>query len=149
MRKNQSRERNSNWRGGRSVASNGYVLLRVGVDHHLADVRGYAYEHRVVAEQMLSRRLLPGEEVHHRDENPRNNEPSNLEVVTKQQHRALHVDAFTNDIHELILTSPWTRNHIAEFFDCESRRVGWALQRLRSKGLARLLGGGSWAGIAA
>jgi hypothetical protein len=35
--------RNPNWRGGRSLASNGYVLIRVGVGPHLADVRGYAY----------------------------------------------------------------------------------------------------------
>lgn len=39
---------NPNWRGGRSVASNGYMLVRAGVGHHLADVRGYAYEHRLV-----------------------------------------------------------------------------------------------------
>jgi hypothetical protein len=31
--------RNPNWKGGRLVASNGYVLVRVGVGHHLADVR--------------------------------------------------------------------------------------------------------------
>lgn len=49
---------NANWRGGRSIASNGYVLIRVGTGHHLADVRGYAYEHRVVAENSLGRRLV-------------------------------------------------------------------------------------------
>lgn len=43
------------WKGGRSIASNGYVLVRVGKKHHLADVRGYAYEHRIVAEQKLGR----------------------------------------------------------------------------------------------
>lgn len=58
---------NSNWRGGRSLASNGYILLRVGVGHLLADVRGYAYEHRVVAEAKLGRRLRKGEHVHHVD----------------------------------------------------------------------------------
>src|SRR4051812_41815968 len=49
----QNREDNPNWRGGRSIASNGYIIVRVGVGHHLADVRGYAYEHRLVAEQKL------------------------------------------------------------------------------------------------
>lgn len=72
---------NHNWRGGRSVASNGYVLIRVGKEHHLADVRGYAYEHRLVAEQKLGRRLLAGEIPHHIDGNKRNNDPANLEVV--------------------------------------------------------------------
>lgn len=56
----QTGANNPYWKGGRTVASTGYVLIRVGVDHHLADVRGYAYEHRLVAEQKLGRRLLPG-----------------------------------------------------------------------------------------
>lgn len=76
----QTRDRNPNWRGGKIVASNGYVLVRVGVDHHLADVRGYAYEHRIVAEAKIGRRLLPGEVVHHIDGDKQNNLPSNLEV---------------------------------------------------------------------
>jgi hypothetical protein len=74
------REKNNNWRGGRSIASNGYVLIRVGVGHHLADVRGYAYEHRIVAEQKLGRTLNPGEVVHHIDGNRQNNDLSNIEV---------------------------------------------------------------------
>lgn len=72
---------NAMWKGGRSVASNGYVLMRVGAEHHLADVRGYAYEHRLVAEQKLGRRLVDGELVHHVDGNKQNNDPANLEVV--------------------------------------------------------------------
>ena len=71
---------NPNWKGGKSVASNGYVLLRVGLQHHLADVRGYAYEHRVAAEEKLGRRLKDGEIVHHRDGDKTNNAHENLEV---------------------------------------------------------------------
>jgi hypothetical protein len=81
---------NNNWRGGRTIASTGYVLVRVGVGHHLADVRGYAYEHRVVAEQKLGRRLLPGEQVHHVDGDRQNNDQVNLEVVTLPEHRVEH-----------------------------------------------------------
>lgn len=77
---------NNNWRGGRSVASNGYVLIRVGVGHHLADVRGYAYEHRLVAEKKLGRRLRPGEIPHHIDGNRQNNADENIEVVASQHH---------------------------------------------------------------
>jgi len=86
----QFRESNPNWRGGRTVASNGYVLLRVGVGHHLANVTGYAYEHRIVAEEKLGRRLLSGEMIHHIDGNKENNDPSNIKVVTATQHRAEH-----------------------------------------------------------
>ena len=81
---------NGNWKGGRSVASNGYVLIRVGRDHHLADVRGYAYEHRLVAEEMLGRRLQPGEVVHHRDHDKQNNSPENLEVCPSIGHHLHH-----------------------------------------------------------
>lgn len=81
---------NPNWKGGRSVASNGYVLIRVGTNHHLADVRGYAYEHRLVAEEKLGRRLRRGEQVHHIDHNQQNNDPANLEVMTTAWHRFHH-----------------------------------------------------------
>ena|SRR6185369_15528972 len=80
------REANSYWKGGRSVASNGYVLIKVGVTHHLADVRGYAYEHRLVAEVKIGRRLLKDEQVHHIDGNKQNNDPSNLEVMPSIAH---------------------------------------------------------------
>lgn len=81
MRKGNFGAKNGFWRGGRSVASNGYVLIRVGTGHHLADVRGYAYEHRIVAEEKIGRRLLPGEQVHHIDGNRQNNHPCNLQVM--------------------------------------------------------------------
>ena len=87
----QTGERNPNWKGGRSLASHGYVLIRVGVGHHLADVRGYAYEHRLVAEKSLGRRLLPAEEVHHDDDSKANNEPGNLIVKgSRAEHRLAH-----------------------------------------------------------
>lgn len=87
----QGKKRPHNWQGGRVVASNGYVLIHVGKEHHLADVRGYAYEHRLVAEQKIGRTLREGEVVHHIDENKQNNDPSNLEVVAGiAEHRFHH-----------------------------------------------------------
>lgn len=84
-RKRQDGPKNPFWRGGRSIASNGYVLIRVGAEHHLADVRGYAYEHRVVAEMLIGRELLPKEQ---------DNRPENLEVCTNlPQHRTKHRNA--------------------------------------------------------
>lgn len=90
MGKARFREQNNNWRGGKSLASNGYVLIRVGVGHPLADVRGYAYEHRVVAEAKVGRPLAKGEQVHHIDGNRQNNHPHNLEVLTVAEHHAEH-----------------------------------------------------------
>lgn len=84
-------KRNPNWRGGRTVASNGYVLVR-RPGHRLADVRGYVYEHRLVAEEQLGHRLQPGEEVHHINGIKHDNRPENLQVVPSklahgEQHR--------------------------------------------------------------
>lgn len=49
------------------------------------------HHHRVVAEEMLGRKLKRGEIVHHRDGNKRNNSPGNLEVMTQSQHMRIHM----------------------------------------------------------
>ena len=83
-------EKNPNWKGGRSIASNGYVLVKRR-DHPAADTCGYVYEHRLVAEETLGRPLLPGEIVHHRNGVKSDNQPENLEVVASiAHHRAEH-----------------------------------------------------------
>ena len=48
------------------------------------------HEHRVVAEGMLGRSLRPDEVVHHIDGDKTNNSPSNLAVMTRKEHAALH-----------------------------------------------------------
>jgi hypothetical protein len=85
----QTGRKNPNWKGGRSIASNGYVLIRVGVGHHLADVRGYAYEHRIVAEEKLGRRLKKGEIPHHINGNKQDNRPENIEIKNSHHHHAV------------------------------------------------------------
>jgi len=91
MAKWNTAQKNGMWKGGRSIASNGYVLVKVAPDHHLADVRGYVYEHRLVAEQKLGRRLIDGEQVHHINGNKTDNRPENLEVVEDiGHHRVFH-----------------------------------------------------------
>jgi hypothetical protein len=49
------------------------------------------HEHRVIAERKLKRPLRPGEIVHHKDHNKRNNNPDNLEVMTQSEHCRLHM----------------------------------------------------------
>lgn len=47
-----------------------------------ADITDYKYEHILMAEDMLDRKLKPGEEVHHLDKNRTNNSPDNLLVLS-------------------------------------------------------------------
>ena len=57
--------------------------------------RGYKkyhqrHEHRVVAESIIGRPLKANEVVHHKDGNKGNNDPANLEVLTRSEHARLH-----------------------------------------------------------
>ena len=55
------------------------------------------HKHRVVAEQKIGRKLIPGEVVHHIDGDKRNNKPNNLMVFRNQQEHAKWHKRF-NDI---------------------------------------------------
>ena len=61
----------------------------------------WLYTHRLVAREAHNdgHRILPGLEVHHADFDQRNNDPSNLEVLTKDEHRAIHVANLARSIH--------------------------------------------------
>lgn len=92
----QALDRNPNWKGGRSVASSGYVLVK-RPGHHAADCRGYVYEHRLVAEEKLGRQLQPGEQVHHVNGAKDDNRPENIEVHPSrlshgERHRRVRLD---------------------------------------------------------
>jgi len=67
----------------------GYVRIYVPM-HHEANSWGYVYEHRIVAEQILNRSLLPNEIVHHKNGKRWDNRPENLEVMLKSDHAKLH-----------------------------------------------------------
>ena len=80
----------NNWRGGRNIIKSGYVKVYLPGNPH-ARPDGYALEHRIVLAGMLGRPLGRREVVHHRDGNPSNNDPANLELLASQsEHMRLH-----------------------------------------------------------
>lgn len=75
-------ELNPSWKGGRYYDDDGYVLI-YAPGHPYATKGGRVREHRLVAEQVLGRYLLPTEVVDHRDGVKDNNRPSNLRVFER------------------------------------------------------------------
>jgi len=70
---------------------NGYIAYYLP-EHHLADGSGRVYQHMIVAEQMLGRKLNQEEVVHHKDRNRSNNSVDNLMVFkTVSDHTAYHM----------------------------------------------------------
>lgn len=67
------------WKGGRIADKAGYILV-YAPDHPACNSGGYVREHRLVCEQVLGRPLLPTEVVHHKNDDPADNRPENLQV---------------------------------------------------------------------
>lgn len=72
-----------NWTGGRRINLAGYVEIRV-------DGR-YRYEHRVVVERAMGRRLSRNEIVHHKNGDKQDNRLENLEVMGRGEHTRHHL----------------------------------------------------------
>jgi len=65
--------------------------------HPDADMKGYVWEHRLVVERVLGRRLGAQEFVHHINGVKDDNRPENLVALTKAQHNAHHAHERTYD----------------------------------------------------
>ena len=84
----QAGKNNPNWKGGRTIDKDGYVLIRMP-NHPNADSHGYVREHRLLMSEALGRPLSDDEVVHHLDDNHQNNSLDNLKLYrTNGEHLA-------------------------------------------------------------
>ena len=72
------------------IVKKGEYLYAVVPEHPKANKYGYVLAHRVIMENKLGRILEKGEVVHHLDGNKHNNDPSNLQLMTNQEHSKQH-----------------------------------------------------------
>ena len=107
-----------NWKGGRSVDPKGYVWIYAPEHPNCTKHGRRVAEHRIVAEAKLGRLLLRTEVVHHRDGDPGNNDPANLEVF------ATNADHLR---HEL------TGNHSHRYTPEVREKISAAIRKARSQ----------------
>lgn len=79
--------RQHRWKPGSRVGSTGYVKVRVGKGHPLADPNGWAYEHVVVWCAAGNTRPMRGEILHHINEDKTDNRLENLALMTRGDRR--------------------------------------------------------------
>ena len=93
--------KNASWRSDKKLSRYGYIQVRQ-LDHPFRDSSDFVFEHRLVAEQFLltpecsieingKRYLSQNYVVHHRNFDRADNRPENLQVMTKSEHKALHL----------------------------------------------------------
>ena len=94
---------------------NGYVLV-YAKEHHRAEKSGIVYEHILIAEQILGRKLKKEEVVHHIDLNRSNNTPNNLMIfATSGDHSAFHAGNKAYKIDGIWYTERTNKNKVCPF----------------------------------
>lgn len=86
----QGGDKHYNWKGGKHTDSRGYVHQfdpnKLGKSHGKRE-----YEHRLIVEKSLGRKLRKGETIHHINENTSDNRLKNLYLFkTDSAHRLYH-----------------------------------------------------------
>lgn len=71
----------------RYKSTSGYIMVPKEGNPKSSKLRDMVYEHRVIAEQILGRKLATEEEIHHLNGKRDDNRPENLLVVDSRKHK--------------------------------------------------------------
>jgi len=88
-RPNISGEKSPNWKGGRRIDIDGYILIHKP-NHPRANGRGYIPESHLVYEEYWNEHVPKGYLLHHMDENKKNNNIINIPLLTRSYHIKIH-----------------------------------------------------------
>lgn len=95
-KRNQRKENNDYWRGGRTRHSNGYVYVKQKGHPRALKAGDYVLEHILVAEKVIGRYLRPDEIVHHINGIKDDNRPENLYITNLAEHTRMHNDGVSH-----------------------------------------------------
>jgi len=79
------------FRGGRNIATSGYVRILI------PGTGSYQFEHRLVMEKKLGRKLKRNEVIHHKNGNRQDNRIENLIFMGKRNHDSMETKKRWND----------------------------------------------------
>lgn len=135
-------DRVGRWSERKFITNDGYVKLRVGKTHPIADPNGYAYEHLVIWCAAGRERPKRGWLLHHKNEVKTDNRIENLELLPRASHSVGHNKTALSDEHVRAIRIAHANGEgdtavLAKRFSVPTQRV-WKIVR----GKTRLSAGG-------
>jgi hypothetical protein len=125
------------WNSGQIITQKGYVKVRVGSSHPLADSNGYVMEHMLIWVSAGNPLSDKDHVIHHKNKCKTDNRIENLQIVTRQEHERIHgrltlTDQEVRDILDLY-AGGMRQADIATRFNTNRKLVWKIVHRLKRR----------------